>query len=273
MIPMRSLLSLLIAFSAWAQGPMRPDVNGVRPIPAKDTIWIEEMTWMEVRDALKSGKKYVIVPTGGVEQNGPYLAAGKHNYVLRATAEAIARKMGNTLIAPIVPFVPEGDIQPPSGHMLYPSTISLREETFQALLTDIAESLHVHGFTEIFLIGDSGGNVKGMAAVAQKLSQKWGRGIHHIPEHYDYARVFQWLESQGVKEPKKEGIHDDYVITSIMMTVDPTTVRAAERQKAGKFSINGLPLAPVEKTVAMGKRIVEFRAESTVAAMRKALAK
>ena len=85
------LASLLLAKPT----PESPDPNMVRPIESLDTVFIEEMTWMEVRDAMKAGKKTVIIATGGVEQNGPYLATGKHNYILRATTEAIARKLGN----------------------------------------------------------------------------------------------------------------------------------------------------------------------------------
>jgi creatinine amidohydrolase len=270
------LCSLLLAAATLAQkaDPTRPDPNTPRPITARDTVWIEEMTWMEVRDALKVGKRTVIIPTGGVEQNGPYLAAGKHNYILRATAEAIARKLGDTLVAPIVPFVPEGDITPPTGHMQYPSTISVSEVTYQRLLTDIAASLKQHGFTHIVLIGDSGGNTKGMAAVAAALTKRWGKTpmIHHIPEYYDYAGVKAWLERQGVRQTD-EGIHDDFPITAQMMLIDPTAVRMKERMAANKFSINGVPLAPIEKTVAWGKKIVEYRAEVTVAAIRKALGK
>lgn len=270
------LCSLLLAAAGLAQkpDPMRPDPNMPRPIAARDTVWIEEMTWIEVRDALKSGKRTAIVSTGGVEQNGPYLAAGKHNYVLRATCEAIARKLGNALVAPIVPFVPEGNISPPTGHMLYPSTISVREETFQRLLADIAESLKQHGFQHVILIGDSGGNTKGMAAVAAALTRRWGRSptIHHIPEYYDYASVKSWLEKQGIRQTD-EGMHDDFAMSAQMMVVDPTTVRMMERTAAGKFSINGLPLAPIQKTVAWGKRIVDYRAEITVAAIRKAIAR
>ncbi|HKA07357.1 MAG TPA: creatininase family protein, partial [Gemmataceae bacterium] len=94
-----------------------PPPDAKRPIEALDSVFIEELTWMEVRDALKAGKTTVLIPTGGVEQNGPYLATGKHNYVLRATTEVIARKLGNTLVAPTVAFVPEGDIDPPTSHM------------------------------------------------------------------------------------------------------------------------------------------------------------
>ena len=86
-------------------------VDAANPLPAANTVWLEEMTWMDVRDAIKAGKTNVIISTGGMEPNGPWLVTGKHNYVLHANCEAIARKMGNALCAPIVKFVPEGDIE------------------------------------------------------------------------------------------------------------------------------------------------------------------
>ena len=118
------------------------------PLPPPDTVWIEEMTWMDVRDAMRAGKKTMIIATGGIEPNGPWLALGKHQYVLRANCDAIARALGNALCAPLVPFVPEGTIEPPSSHMATVGTISLRQETFQALLTDIVHSMKVHGFEQ-----------------------------------------------------------------------------------------------------------------------------
>ena len=269
-----AFIAVLLALGLQAElpSPENPDPQSPRPIAALDTLFIEEMTWMEVRDALAAGKTTVIVATGGVEQNGPYLAAGKHNYILRATTQAIARKLGNTLVAPIVPFVPEGDIDPPSGHMRYPSTISVTEKTFEALLTDICASLKTHGFKEIVLIGDSGGNQAGMKRVAAELNARWSHQaarVHFIPEYYDYPGVAKWLEGEGIKQIP-EGLHDDFAITAIMMTVDPTTVRMKERGAAGKFSINGIDLAPAPKTIEWGKKIIEFRANATVKAIEQA---
>jgi creatinine amidohydrolase/Fe(II)-dependent formamide hydrolase-like protein len=257
-----------------APSAMAPDPNMARPIDALDTVFVEEMTWLEVRDAMRAGKTTVIVPTGGVEQNGPYLATGKHDYVLRATTEAIARKLGNALVAPIVPFVPEGDIDPPTEHMKYPGSITLTEDTYERLLTDICASFRTHGFAHVILIGDSGGNQTGMKAVAEALDAKWKGGktrVHFIPEYYNYPAVTKWLEEQGVKQVP-EGIHDDFAITAIMMTVDPNTVRMKQRLAAGKFHINGVELAPAEKTIEWGKRIVDFRADATVKAIHKAIA-
>jgi creatinine amidohydrolase len=270
-----AVVLLAAGYLAAQPSAIRPDPKASRPIEALDTLWVEEMTWMEVRDALKAGKTTVIVPTGGVEQNGPYLATGKHDYVLRGTCEAIARKLGNALVAPVVAFVPEGDIDPPTEHMKYPGTISLTEDTYERLLTDICASFRTHGFEHVVLIGDSGGNQKGMKAVAARLNAKWAGGktrVHFIPEYYDYPGVEAWLDGQGVKQVD-EGLHDDFAITAQMMVVDPTTVRMKQRVAAKKFSINGVELAPAEKTVEWGKKIIDFRAEATAKAVRKALAK
>jgi creatinine amidohydrolase/Fe(II)-dependent formamide hydrolase-like protein len=266
---------VLLAGFLWAKpSPISPDPDTLRPIEALDTVFVEEMTWMEVRDALKGGKDTVLIPTGGVEQNGPYLATGKHDVVLRATTEAIARKLGNALVAPIVPFVPEGDIDPPTSHMKYPGTISLSEDTYEKLLTDICACFRTHGFAHVVMIGDSGGNQEGMKAVAARLTEKWKGGktrVYFIPEYYDYPGVTKWLGEQGIKQVP-EGLHDDFAITAIMMTVDPTTVRMKQRIAADKFRINGVDLAPAAKTIEWGKKIVDFRAETTVKAIRKAIA-
>ncbi len=86
-----ALALLVVGLLAAQPSALNPDPKGARPIEALDSVFLEELTWMEVRDALQAGKTTVLVPTGGVEQNGPYLATGKHNYILRATSEAIAQ--------------------------------------------------------------------------------------------------------------------------------------------------------------------------------------
>lgn len=276
-----SLMLVAPLFGGDQDRPATVDRNAPRPIDARDSVWIEELTWMEVRDAIRGGKTTVIIPTGGMEQNGPYVATGKHNYVLQATAEAIARRLGNTLVAPIVKFVPEGRIDPPSGHMQYPGTISLTEPTFIALLTDIASSLKQHGFREIVLIGDSGGNAAGMQKVADALSAKWaesGIRVHHIRDYYetdmwsfDYLKQIGIKQMPDVKSASRAGIHDDYHYESIIMTVDPTHVRVKERQAKGLFSINGVDMNPPARAIENGKKLVEYRARITVAAIQKAV--
>ncbi len=248
--------------------------DAANPLTPPDTVWIEEMTWMDVRDAMKAGKKTVIISTGGIEPNGPWLALGKHNYVLRANCDATARLLGDALCAPIVPFVPEGRIDPPSGHMTSPGTISLTNETFTALLSDIVLSMKVHGFQNIVLIGDSGGNVRPMQAVADSFTQLWSGTprVLHVPEHYAYSTVTAAMEAKGIlpKDRKSDGLHDDPTITMNMMVTDPQSVRWDARVKAGKATIDGVSIADRDKAIAIGKQIVAFRAEATAAAIKKA---
>jgi len=58
-----------VASGALAPDPIRPDPEAPRPIPMRDTVFMEDMTWMEVRDAMRAGKDTAIVATGGIEQN------------------------------------------------------------------------------------------------------------------------------------------------------------------------------------------------------------
>lgn len=250
-----------------------PDPETPRVLDAHDTVFLEEMTWLEVRDAIRGGKTTAIIPTGGIEQNGPYLALGKHNYILQATTDRIARILGDALVAPIVPFVPEGEIDPPTGHMLYPGTISVSEETFEALLKDIARSLRAHGFLHVILIGDSGGNQDGMRSVAEALTVEWAdsdTAIHFIPEYYDNPLWNQWLGLRGIDEVD-EGLHDDVRHSAIMMTVDPVLVRMDQRIARHLFSINGVALAPADSTIAIGNELVEYQATITANAIRMAI--
>lgn len=248
-----------------------------RPIAAGSSYWMEDLTWLEVRDAIAGGTTTVIIPTGGIEENGPFLSVGKHNVILEASCPVIAEKLGNALCAPVVKFVPEGDIDPPTGSMRFPGTISLSAATFEALLTDIAASLRQAGFRNIVMIGDSGGNQQGMANVADTLSAKWEGGdtrIHYIRDFYDpgWVATEQYTEKQlGVAETRSDGHHDDIWVTAMMMVVDPAQVRYEQRVEAGLASINGVAIAPASSTIELGRQMIDFRADLTVRAIRQAL--
>ena len=88
-------------------------------VPEK--VFIDDLTWTEICDAIRNGKTTIILGTGGTEQNGPHMVMGKHNIIMSYTAEQIARALGNALVAPIVAYVPEGDLDPPTSHMRFPS--------------------------------------------------------------------------------------------------------------------------------------------------------
>jgi creatinine amidohydrolase/Fe(II)-dependent formamide hydrolase-like protein len=237
-----------------------------------DSIWIEDLTMLEVRDLLRSGKTTALILTGGIEENGPYLTTGKHNNVLRVTGESIARALGNALAAPIVTLEPGNP-----ERVRTPGTVFLSRDTYKAVLTDMAVSLKTQGFKDIVLLGDSGGNLKPMQEVVDALNEKWKSDAaaavaYHVAEYYNYDEVEHFeQEVLGIHE-KLEGLHDDYYITSIIAVHGPDGIRAGERMTANKFAINGVNLAPIEKTIENGKKIVAFRTGKTVAALRKAIA-
>jgi creatinine amidohydrolase/Fe(II)-dependent formamide hydrolase-like protein len=156
--------------------------------------------------------------------------------------------------------------------MRYPGTISLREETFRAVLEDIGTSMKTAGFSNVVYIGDSGGNQRGMEAAAATLNERWagsGTRAHFIPDFYTYDSVFEYMQNElGISEGESDGYHDDFVITSLMMVTDPQSVRHAQRVEAGLASINGLSIADLEATVETGKKLMQFRVDKTVAAIR-----
>ena len=248
-------------------------IDAKNPLPAPNTVWIEEMTWMDVRDALAAGKTTAIIATGGMEPNGPWLVTGKHNYVLQANCDAIARKLGNALCAPIVKFVPEGGLDPKDGHMMSAGTISMRQDTYRAILTDIAHSLKQHGFKTIIYIGDSGGNQGGQRYVADSLNKLWNADpmVLHIQEYYDYNKVAGQMDAK-IKTPADDNLHDDAIITLNMFATDPKSVRYEERVKAGKATINGFSVADKKKNAELAKEIIVLRTETTVAAINKSIA-
>jgi creatinine amidohydrolase/Fe(II)-dependent formamide hydrolase-like protein len=250
-----------------------------RPIDALDTVWIEEQTWMETRDAIKAGRTTAIIGTGGLEQNGPYNANGKHNYVLRATCEATARKLGNALCAPIVTLEPGN----PEREGLTPGSVFITETTFRAILADMSTSLKSMGFTDIVLIGDSGGNISGMKETAAALNAKWaGRGarVHFIPEYYEEDKwSYAFLKSIGihqvpdVQSATRYDIHDDYHYEALVALIDPRLIRPEQRIKAGRFSINGVEIGTIAAMLENARKIQEHRSSLTASAIRKAIAR
>jgi creatinine amidohydrolase len=290
---MRFARVVMFLASVWTSGLQiasaqnRLPLDAPRPIEAAESLWAEELTSMEIRDAIRAGTTTIIVGTGGVEQNGPYVAGGKHNYVLQTVMPYIARAIGGALIAPIVKFVPEGSIEPAtSGHMQYAGTISLEAATFEALLTDICRSYKAHGFVDIVLLGDSGGNQDGMEKVANALNKKWAAErarVHYLREYYyedqwsyDYLKTLGVIqidrtppqgEAQDRRSDWRNGIHDDVYYESQIAVQDPKLIRMEQRIKAGLFTLHGVDLAPVSQTIDIGQKLAAYRAGITARAL------
>ena len=251
-------------------------IDTPNPLPAVKTVWIDQMTWMDVRDALATGKKTVIIPSGGIEPNGPWTALGKHDYVAQGLCEAIARRLGNALCAPVVEFVPEGEAGKGSSHMNTVGTIGVSDATYAALVSDIARGMKVHGFENIILVGDHGGGQKVLADVADSLNKEWGSTTaFYIKAFYD-----SWYGSDALlqkdmalwKPDVLDGLHDDPDVELQMVLIDPETVRWKERVKAGKATINGVSITDLKKDRVWGQKLVDYRAGVSVDAIKQAIA-
>src|SRR5881398_524192 len=94
-------------------------------------VWLDDYTWTELATALNAGKTTIIVPIGGTEQNGPHMALGKHNVRVKTLSARIARTLGNALVGPVMAYVPEGGVSPPTGHMRFPGTITVPDDVFR----------------------------------------------------------------------------------------------------------------------------------------------
>jgi creatinine amidohydrolase len=172
---------------------------------------------------------------------------GKHNVrVVAANAEAIARRLDNALVAPVMAYVPEGAIDPPTGHMRFAGTISLPDPIFRQVLEYAARSLKQHGFRNIVFIGDSGPNQPGQDAVATTLNAEWtGSNVRMLAIQGYYRGDLEGDAAEMMKRGIRRdeiGNHADVNDTSRMMAVDPTMVRSSKLQAGdGKNGIQGDP--------------------------------
>lgn len=234
--------------------------------------YLEAMTWTEIRDAIAAGKKAVIIPTGGTEQNGPHMVLGKHNYIVTFAAGQIATKLGNALVAPTVQYVPEGDWSKPDfGEK--PGVITLPSPAYDRLLDAAVRSLRVHGFTDILLIGDSGGNQQGLVAVADSLNKEWaGSGVQvfALVDYYQKARVQlrDWLLKTYGWDAKTVGSHAGTTDTSQMLYVHPEGIRREAIAPGGGSPDSGVNGDPSKASAEIGKVAVDMKVDLAIAQYR-----
>ncbi|MEM1365073.1 MAG: creatininase family protein [Pseudomonadota bacterium] len=214
---------LLFASGDTARGTA--ETEDVSRLPSLE---LEELTWTQVHRAIEAGYTTAIVPTGGTEQNGPFVALGKHNIIVRHTANQVAAQLGGALVAPVMAYVPEGDVGPaPTDHMRWAGTLSLPEPVFEAVLEATARSLQTHGFTQILFMGDSAGNQEAQQRVAAKLSTQWtGQGVRvaSLNAYYDGNGQLDHLLAEGWTE-KQIGHHAGMRDASEVMALRPDWVR------------------------------------------------
>lgn len=251
------LISSAVLFTS--QDPHPPT-----PIDPFHSVWLEQMTSQEVSSAINNGFDRVIIPTGGTEQNGSHLALGKHNAIVGHNAENLALRLGYTLIAPVMAYVPEGQISPPEGHMRYAGTISLQESTFEAILEDTAKSLKVHGFQRIFLLGDSGGNQIAQDRVAERLNHEWEHESARVISLSDYYRLgpqIRYLQNQGFSSTAI-GSHAGIRDTSELEFIAPELIRTNQFEKRNEDVPDGSDGNPKLASPVIGEFLTQLKVQA-----------
>lgn len=260
------IVGLLVAAShAWAD------------VPPGRTVALEDLTWTELRDRIAGGATIVLVPIGGTEQNGPHMTLGKHNVRARILAEKIALQLGGALVAPVIAYVPEGSVNPPSGHMRFPGTISISDAAFESVLESAARSLVHAGFRDVVFLGDHGGYQKNLQAVAARLNGEWKTSRARAHAIVDYYATTQTAFVTALKErgysDSEIGTHAGLADTSLALAVDPGLVRGERLRSGPKLApSDGVYGDPARASAELGKIGVDAIVARTVDAIRKATA-
>ena len=235
-----------------------------------NTVFLDELTWMEVADKIDAGTTTIIVATAGTEQNGPHMVLGKHKFIITETAERIAREVGNALVAPIVTYVPEGNIEGITGNRQRSGTITLPNEHYMKLLEYTARSLAGGGFTDIVLIGDSGGNQQGMETVAEMLNEEWSGSptrVHFVGDYYSGHGFREWLQEQG-HTMEDIGSHAGITDTSQLLYVNAKHIRTEKLEPFGGFEGAGVRGDPTQASVSYGRVGIQLKVAAAVRQIR-----
>jgi creatinine amidohydrolase/Fe(II)-dependent formamide hydrolase-like protein len=176
----------------------------------------------------------------------------------------MARKIGNTLVAPVIQYVPEGDPDRQN-----PGSISLPSPAYDQLLDAAARSLKAHGFKEVLFIGDSGGNQAGMVAVAKTLNEEWkgsGTTVFALTDYYEQGRLNYraWMEAAFGYDDTITGSHAGVTDTSQVLHVHPAGIRKDRLMPWGGPADSGVTGDPMKATADIGRMGIRFKVNAGI---------
>ena len=234
---------------------------------------IEDMTWPELQGRIQAGSTTVLVPIGGTEQNGPHMVLGKHNVRVRVLAAQIAAKLGNAVVAPVMAYVPEGAVSPPTAHMRFTGTITMTDATFEAVLESTARSFCQHGFRDVVFLGDHGGYQKSEERAATRVNADKatpaGCKAHALTEYYRATQgaYIDDLKARGLSTAEI-GTHAGAADTSLALAVDAALVRHDVMTRTAPRAQDGTYGDPRRATAELGQLGVQRVVDASVAAIR-----
>jgi creatinine amidohydrolase len=168
------------------------------------------MNWMQVEEYLKRDDRAVL-PIGSTEQHA-YLSLATDSIL----AERVAREAAEPLGVPVFPVLPYGFTP---NFTAYPGTVSLRAETLIAVVRDVLDGLHAHGFRRLAIVNGHGGNLPAQSFAAEWLSAhpgarlKWHnwwnasavakvvKSIDPVASHASWMENFPWTRLEDVAMP------------------------------------------------------------------------
>lgn len=185
------------------------------------------MTSPEIRAAIDSGMTTAIVALGAQEQHGAHLPMATDTMWGEVLAAMVAERLGNAMVAPAVRvgFSPE--------HISFAGTITLRAETWGAILDDYISSLEHHGFTRVVLICSHGGNFFPLIEQLPGLRERHPNTnvVAYTDLLGEVAAAAEVASGFGVT-PDEAGAHAGEWETSMMLLVEPGTVHR-DREEVG----------------------------------------
>lgn len=245
---------------------------------ASRSLFLEDLTTAELKDRIANGDTIAIIFSGGVEATGPHVALGKHNFRGRAYAEAIARKLGKAVVAPILPIAPNHD--GPGSLKAFAGTLSLEPATFAAVNEQVARSLIASGFTTIVLLGDHFDSQAPLSDVAARLETEFStRGVHVFFVSDGYLKARKAIDDQMQAKGRNAEGHGGLWDTSETQGANPTAVRKPFPESSGLgpdgkflFTSEGYSGDPHGATAALGRRFATIRVDFAVAEIRRDMA-
>ena len=207
----------LVAALAFAQGARTPSMN------VNDIVELEMLTHPELAQKMKDGWTSVLLVTGGTEERGPHDVLGGHNILAKNHATMAAKKLGKTLVAPIIPIAVNATGLNPNREMAdQPGPIQMPAEVFKQVQIAAIDSLARSGFKDIFVMGDHGGGQPQMKEAAEEMDKKWGEKGTHVYYVSDfYNKTHDDVDMYLYQHKLPIGGHGAMMETSEMLYLEP----------------------------------------------------
>jgi creatinine amidohydrolase/Fe(II)-dependent formamide hydrolase-like protein len=188
--------------------------------PVHELVELELLTSSEVVEKQAKGFINVLIVNGGTEARGPHNILAGHTIMSRATAIDVAKELGNTLVAPVMPI--DVGATGVSDGTRTPGGITVSREIFKGLKLAEIESMVWNGFKNIFVMGDHGGGQQMMREAAEEMNTKYasrGVRVYYVPDFYSKYQDDVQMYLYEHKLPI--GGHGAMMETSKMLYLEP----------------------------------------------------